>query len=55
MINFKKGDKVYDRWYPYWGIGIVKSILKTRIKVEFSSSEVLTYDIPHLKFLAKEK
>lgn len=57
--------KVKDRWYPEAGIGIVKSVLKTRVKVFFNNAAigvrppvltghrdgVVTYDNSHVQFL----
>ncbi len=55
--EFEVGQKVIDRWfslrpYGHWGIGTVKAVLKTRVKIFFPTlGELKTYDIPHLIFL----
>jgi hypothetical protein len=51
-IKFKVGDKVYDTWWPYWGLGKVVLVLKTRVKVKFSE-HMFVYDKAHCKFLKK--
>ena len=51
--DVKVGSRVVDRWYRWWGSGIVKAVLKTRIKVQFTD-HMLTYDVPHLRFLEHE-
>jgi hypothetical protein len=33
--EFKVGDVVEDSWYPDAGTGVVKEILKTRMKIYF--------------------
>ena len=63
---FKIGQQVEDTWYQEAGTGIVKEILKTRIKIYFRRLDVdhvvcaltmnavdgmLTYDKSHYKFL----
>lgn len=50
----KVGQKVYDRWWPWWGIGKVTKVFKTRVRVEFPN-KTLTYDKAHLQFLEIEK
>lgn len=43
------GAHVYDRWWP-WRVGIVRAVLKTRVKVDYGT-EVWTYDRAHMQFL----
>lgn len=47
----KLGDKVYDRWYIWWGIGVVTKVMKTRVRIRFGLEE-RTYDRAHFQFLA---
>ena len=50
----KKGDKVLDTWFDYWGIGVCKKALKTRFHIYFSGlGKVIIYDKQHLQFLRK--
>ena len=49
-VRPKRGARVIDRWFPGWGVGIVRVVLKTRIKVEFGH-ETMTYDNAHVQFL----
>jgi hypothetical protein len=64
--KFKVGQKVEDSWYGEAGIGIIKSILKTQMKIYFRRLDVdhvvcpltrnsvdgmLTYDRSHYQFL----
>lgn len=65
MKNPIVGQKVQDTWYIEMGIGIIKSVLKTRIKICFphlnnsgancpiwpDDNGLVTYDVPHYKFL----
>jgi hypothetical protein len=67
--EFKVGDVVEDSWYAHAGTGIIKEILKTRIKIYFmratlenhhcllfrnaSDDGLLTYDKSHYQFLRK--
>lgn len=51
--KFKKGDLVIDNMFYGKGIGIVRKVLKTRIKVEFGINDLVTYDNAHLQFLTK--
>lgn len=57
MLNPRElqvGDKVQDIWYDELGIGTVKVILKTRIKIDFTLKGMVTYDYPHARqFLDK--
>ena len=48
--QLKIGLKVVDRWFPEYGIGEIKVILKTRVKIQFPD-EIRTYDFVHLYFL----
>jgi len=48
-VSWKVGDRVCDRWWP-WRVGVVRAVLKTRIRVEFAT-EAVTYDKAHLQFL----
>jgi hypothetical protein len=53
-MNFRVGDRVYDRWWP-WKVGKVVKVLKTRVQVQFPD-RVTTYDEAHSKqFLRKER
>lgn len=68
-LKFKKGDIVEDSWYPEAGTGIIKEVLKTRMKIFFEratlehfvsylfryakNSGIVTYDKPHYQFLKK--
>jgi hypothetical protein len=63
MKTFKKGQKVEDTWYSELGTGVVKKVLKTRIKIYFPRLEhlnisnfwpkkgLITYDRAHYQFL----
>jgi len=67
--KFKVGDVVEDSWYADAGTGVVKEILKTRMKIYFehatlenhhcslfryaSDDGLLTYDKAHYQFLRK--
>ena len=48
--ELKKGMKVFDRWFPEWGIGKVTILLKTRVIVAFPNMDQ-TYDKSHVQFL----
>ncbi len=51
----KKGDKVYDRWWP-WDLGKVKLVTGRSIFVEWQGTAGVTrYDLAHKKFLRLEK
>lgn len=52
-IDVKVGEAVIDTWFPYWGCGIIRKKLKTRIHIDFSSKGMVVFDIPHLQFLEK--
>lgn len=64
MKTFQKGQKVEDTWYFELGTGIIKEVLKTRIKIYFPRLEhinvpafcpdekgLITYDKAHYRFL----
>lgn len=63
--ELKIGMRVEDSWYPDAGRGIVKEILKTRVKIKFpnipkshflllcAKNNLLTYDNAHCIFLRK--
>ena len=53
---------VIDRWYPDWGVGTIKKVLKTVIHVYFGDCKevnnygVIKYDYAHaIKFLETEE
>jgi len=53
-MNFKKGEKVFDYWWPkLFGIGEIIKVLKTRIYIDFTNMGILIYDKAHYKFLRK--
>jgi len=53
--KFKVDDKIEDTWYPEWGSGVIKKVLKTRYKIIFSGAPFMmkdqnncvTYDFAH--------
>ena len=56
--------KVVDRWYSnpdlagtekYWGIGTIKEILKTRIKIKFQHCGIVSFDYPHFRSFIEPK
>ena len=47
----KTGMLIFDNWFNY-GVGEVKEILKTRVKVKYLDMS-RTYDKPHVKYLDK--
>jgi hypothetical protein len=54
-MDFKKGDEVYDTWYPY-SMGRVVEVLKTRMKIKFYMvRRAIVYDKAHYRFLRKVK
>jgi hypothetical protein len=54
--NIKINMKIWDSWYSDWGLGVVKTVLKTRFKVKFSNKDrVITYDNAHAQFIEKSK
>ncbi len=70
MKTFHVGQEVEDTWYFELGKGVVKKVLKTRIKVYFerlnninylhtlgldAANGLVTYDKPHYKFLKKHE
>jgi hypothetical protein len=48
--DLRVGQRVADRWFLEWGVGVVERVLKTRVKIRFPS-ETRTYDLAHLQFL----
>jgi len=53
-------QKVYDRWWGWWGHGVVIKALKTRWHIRFPQrgdlrERVLVYDRAHLQFLEPAK
>ena len=40
-MKFNIGDKVEDTFSREFGIGYIRKVLKTRIKVEYSDSKVI--------------
>ena len=54
--ELKLNQKVYDRWYPDWGVGKVDNILSTRVFVNFPYPKgMMKYDKEHVQFLEKHK
>lgn len=59
--EIKEGMIVEDSWYPILGTGIVKSVLKTRVKILFPNSKdtdrdgLTTYDNAHVRYLNEVK
>lgn len=59
--EMRVNQKVYDRWYPELGGGIVLKVLKTRCHISYNrgfydpNPVVWIYDISHLQFLEKTK
>jgi hypothetical protein len=51
-VTFRRGNSVYDSWWPH-RIGRVLKVLKTRLHVQWSDGQVVTYDKPHQRFLRK--
>ena len=64
MKTFQAGQKVEDTWYIELGTGIIKEVLKTRIKIYFPRLEhimvnafwpdkkgLIIYDKAHSRFL----
>lgn len=49
--DLRRGLRVWDRWFPAWGSGTVRKVLRTRARIAFADGEVRTYDVPHLRFL----
>ena len=47
------GVKVTDRWFPYWGIGKVITVLKTVAYIEYSNGITIKYDRGHVQFLSR--
>jgi hypothetical protein len=53
LQQMKRGRRVVDRWWPEWGTGVVKKVLKTRVRIDFAGT-LRTYDLAHLQFLEAE-
>ena len=54
--ELKKGLKVYDRWFPDWGTGVVDNILSTRVYVKFPYPKGhMKYDKAHVQFLERTR
>ena len=56
MSELRVGQRVYDRWFSHWGEGIVRAVMKTRVKIEFfyvgwREDRNMTYDKAHCQFL----
>jgi len=47
--------KVKETWWYDYPVCIVKEILKTRVKIDFHTKGILTYDKAHVQFLEKCK
>jgi hypothetical protein len=54
ISEMKPGQKVCDRWYWDWGIGIVRRVLKTVAYIQFGH-ETIKYDAAHTQFLEVSK
>jgi hypothetical protein len=52
--KFKVGEILRDSWWEEWGYGVVKKVMKTRIKIEFEG-ELKTYDSDHYQFLVRSQ
>lgn len=50
--ELKVGMKVEDRWYPHWGTGVVRDLLKTRVIIKYPDGDT-KYDKGHVQFLEK--
>jgi hypothetical protein len=54
--ELKLGDKVYDSWYPDWGIGEVVKLFKTTVHIMFPPERGKTiYDKAHVRYLERSK
>ncbi len=53
--DIKVGNKVYDSWYPDWGIGEVVKLFKTTVHIEFGNRGKSIYDKAHVQFLGRSK
>ena len=47
--SLKVGDHVIDKWYPEWGIGLVKKVLKTVVYIDFTVRGPEKYDKSHVQ------
>lgn len=46
--DIRRGDKVLDSWWMYWGAGTVIKVLKTRVHVRWwKDEEPIIYDKQH--------
>ncbi len=52
-MRFRRGDRVYDRWWP-WDMGVVVHVLRTMVGVRFGSGKSWVYDRAHQKYLVKQ-
>jgi len=50
--QLRVGKKVKDYLDGYWQTGVIKEILKTRVKIQYHG-KLMTYDNAHLQFLKK--
>jgi len=55
IANLKINDKVIDRWYPEWGIGIVTKVLKTVVYIDFTVRGPEKYDKSHVENFLERK
>ncbi len=51
LVKLRKGQKVIDRWFKEWGIGVCVKVLKTRWHIDFTDGETRVFDKQHLQFL----
>lgn len=49
MKRFKKGMRVYDRWWC-WEVGRIVRKGKTRLRIQFPK-KLVSYDAAHSRFL----
>lgn len=48
----KPGVRVFDRWFPRWGDGLIVETTPRRVIIRFTGLiRLQTYDGPHLQFL----
>ena len=50
---FRVNQRVEDKGYGWWGLGIVTKVLKTRIHIMFPVDDDVVYDKAHYRFLRK--
>jgi hypothetical protein len=48
--KFRRGDKVYDKWWP-WDHGVVIKVRVCYIGVKFEHAGIRVYDRAHQKYL----